>query len=56
MRLTAKGSNRFSSSTMSLNKIVVPIWILLEACPAVCEVVSDESVVEGAQRIGGLWR
>ena len=28
----------------------------LEVCLAVCEVVSDESVVEGAQRIGGLWR
>ena len=28
----------------------------LEVCLAVCSVVSDESTVEGAQRIGGLWR
>lgn len=28
----------------------------LEVCLAVCNVVSDENVVEGAQRIGGLWR
>lgn len=26
----------------------------LEVCLAVCNVVSDENVVEGAQRIGGL--
>lgn len=28
----------------------------LEVCLAVCSVVSNESAVEGAQRIGGLWR
>lgn len=32
-------------------------WLdTLEVCLAVCEVVSDENCVEGAQRIGGLWR
>ena len=32
-------------------------WLTtLEVCIAVCNVVSDETVVEGAQRIGGLWR
>ena len=32
-------------------------WLdTLEVCLAVCEVVSDENYVEGAQRIGGLWR
>ena len=32
-------------------------WLgTLEICIAVCNVVADESVAEGAQRIGGLWR
>lgn len=32
-------------------------WLgTLEICMAVCAVVSDDSVVEGAQRIGALWR
>ena len=32
-------------------------WLgTLEICMAVRNVVADESVVEGAQRIGGLWR
>lgn len=32
-------------------------WLdTLEICLAVCDVVTDDSVVEGAQRIGGLWR
>ena len=32
-------------------------WLdTLEVCLAVCIVVADETHVEGAQRIGGLWR
>lgn len=56
--------------SVEANKRVEPVFFLnneveqdrgkyldtLEVCLAVCEVVSDESVVEGAQRIGGLWR
>ena len=32
-------------------------WLdTLEVCLAICSVVADETHVEGAQRIGGLWR
>lgn len=54
----------------SINTRVEPVFFLnsevsqeagkwldtLEVCLAVCEIVSDQNYVEGAQRIGGLWR
>ena len=32
-------------------------WLkTLEVCLSVCDVISNENSVEGAQQIGGLWR
>lgn len=59
-----------ASASTSKEKRVEPVFFLnsevyqeagkwldtLEVCMAVCEVVSDDNYVEGAQRIGGLWR
>lgn len=64
------GHNTNSGDTKTQSRRVEPLFFLnneidqennnylntLEVCLAVCNVVNNENAVEGAQRIGGLWR